>query len=179
MRSLKFIVPLASFALLVMVLWRGLRVDPHEVPSPLVGKLAPVFAVAQLHDTNRMIGRDDMIGKVWLLNVWASWCAACRMEHPTLLALANTKTVPIIGLNFKDTRNEGLNWLNEVGNPYDASAFDPQGRIGLEFGVYGVPETFVIDKRGVIRHKQIGPLTPEIVQTRLQPLLKELNESVY
>lgn len=179
MRSLKFVVPLAIFALLVFFLWRGLRLDPREVPSPLIDKPVPAFALTQLHDASKTIGRDDMLGQVWLLNVWASWCAACRLEHPTLLALATTKTVPIVGLNYKDARADGLNWLNEFGNPYDVSAFDQSGRVGIDFGVYGVPETFVIDKRGVIRFKQIGPLTPEVVQTRLQPLLKELNESVH
>jgi cytochrome c biogenesis protein CcmG/thiol:disulfide interchange protein DsbE len=116
-----------------------------------------------------------MLGKVWLLNVWASWCVACRDEHPTLLALSKARVVPIVGLNYKDTRPEGLGWLNQFGNPYDVSAFDRDGRVGIDFGVYGVPETFVIDKRGVIRMKHIGPLTPEVIQTRIAPLVKELN----
>ena len=105
----------------------------------------------------------------------ASWCVACREEHATLLAFAQTRAVPIIGLNYKDTRADGLAWLNQFGNPYTASAFDANGRVGIDFGVYGVPETFVIDKQGVIRFKQIGPLTPEAIETRIQPLLRKLN----
>ena len=175
MKGLRFILPLAVFALLVFFLWRGLRLDPHQVPSPLIDKPAPGFALTRLDDANTTIRRDDMLGKVWMLNVWASWCVACREEHPTLVAFSKTKAVPIIGLNYKDTRAEGLGWLSQFGNPYDASVFDQNGRVGIDFGVYGVPETFVIDKRGVIRFKHIGPLTPEVVQTRIQPLLKELN----
>jgi cytochrome c biogenesis protein CcmG/thiol:disulfide interchange protein DsbE len=175
MKGLRFIIPLGLFALLVFFLWRGLALDPREVPSPLIGKPAPAFALARLDDASRTIRRDDMLGKVWLLNVWASWCVACRQEHPTLLAFAKTKAAPLIGLNYKDTRPEGLGWLNEFGDPYDASIFDANGRVGIDFGVYGVPETFVIDKRGVIRFKQIGPLTPEVIEKRILPLLKELN----
>jgi len=175
MKSLRFIVPLALFGILVFFLWRGLRLDPHEVPSPLIDKPAPRFALARLDDAGAKIGRDDMLGKVWLLNVWASWCVACREEHATLLAFAQTRAVPIIGLNYKDTRADGLAWLNQFGNPYTASAFDANGRVGIDFGVYGVPETFVIDKQGVIRFKQIGPLTPDLIETRIQPLLRKLN----
>ena len=175
MKSLRFIVPLALFGILVFFLWRGLRLDPHEVPSPLIDKPAPRFALARLDDAGAKIGRDDMLGKVWLLNVWASWCVACREEHATLLAFAQTRAVPIIGLNYKDTRADGLAWLNQFGNPYTASAFDANGRVGIDFGVYGVPETFIVDGNGVIRMKHIGPLTPEIIQTRIQPLVKELD----
>jgi cytochrome c biogenesis protein CcmG/thiol:disulfide interchange protein DsbE len=174
-KSLRFIFPLIAFAVLVGFLWRGLRLDPHEVPSPLINKPAPPFSLTRLDDAGKTIGRDDMLGKVWMLNVWASWCVACRDEHATLLAFSQTKTVPIIGLNYKDTRLEGLGWLGRFGDPYDASVFDQDGRTGINFGVYGVPETFVIDKRGVIRLKQIGPLTPELIESRLKPLLRELN----
>ena len=175
MKGLRFILPLAVFAALVFFLWRGLRLDPHEVPSPLINKPAPGFALTRLDDAGRTIRRDDMLGKVWLLNVWASWCVACREEHPTLVAFSQTRAVPIIGLNYKDTRPEGLAWLQQFGNPYEASVFDQNGRVGIDFGVYGVPETFVIAKQGVIRFKQIGPLTPELIDTRIRPLLKELN----
>jgi cytochrome c biogenesis protein CcmG/thiol:disulfide interchange protein DsbE len=175
MKGLRFVLPLAIFALLVFFLWRGLRLDPHEVPSPLVDKPAPSFTLTRLDDAARTIRRDDMLGKVWLLNVWASWCVACREEHPTLLALSRSRLVPIIGLNYKDTRPEGLGWLNQFGNPYEASAFDANGRVGIDFGVYGVPETFIIDRRGVIRMKHIGPLTPEVIKTRVEPLVKQLN----
>ena len=175
MKSLRFILPLAIFAALVFFLWRGLTLDPHEVPSPLIGKPAPGFALARLDEPARTIRRDDMLGKVWLLNVWASWCVACREEHATLVSFARTKTVPIIGLDYKDTRPEALGWLDRFGNPYEASLFDGDGRTGIDFGVYGVPETFVIDKQGVVRFKQIGPLTPEVIETRIKPLIEKLN----
>jgi cytochrome c biogenesis protein CcmG/thiol:disulfide interchange protein DsbE len=175
MKSFRFILPLALFVVLVGFLAVGLRLDPREVPSPLIGKPAPAFALTRLDNADQTIRREDMLGKVWMLNVWASWCAACREEHPHLVAFARTKAMPILGLNYKDTRKDGLGWLARFGNPYDASLFDVDGRVGIEFGVYGVPETFVIDKQGVIRFKQIGPITPEILQTRVVPLLKELN----
>ena len=175
MKSLRFIIPLGVFALLVFFLWRGLGLDPRLVPSPLIDKPAPRFALTRLDDAAKTIARDDMLGKVWMLNVWASWCVACREEHSTLVAFSQTKAVPIIGLNYKDTRPDGLGWLSRFGDPYQASIFDQDGRVGIDFGVYGVPETFVIDKRGVIRFKHVGPLTPEVVQTRIQPLLRQLN----
>ena len=175
MKSLRFILPLLAFVVLVGFLAAGLKLDPREVPSPLIGKPAPAFALTRLDDANQTIRREDMLGKVWMLNVWASWCAACREEHPHLVAFAKTKAMPILGLNYKDTRKDGLGWLARFGDPYDASLFDNDGRVGIDFGVYGVPETFVIDKQGVIRFKQIGPITPTILQTRVVPLLKELN----
>ena len=175
MKSLRFLLPLAVFVVLVGFLAVGLKLDPREVPSPLIGKPAPAFALTRLDDANQTIRREDMLGKVWMLNVWASWCAACREEHPHLVAFAKTKAMPILGLNYKDTRKDGLGWLARFGDPYDASLFDNDGRVGIDFGVYGVPETFVIDKQGVIRFKQIGPVTPAIIERRIVPLLKELN----
>ena len=172
---LRYLLPLAVFVLLVAFLAAGLKLDPREVPSPLIGKPAPGFALTRLDDEAKTIRRDDMLGQVWILNVWASWCAACRDEHPHLVAFSRTKSVPLIGLNYKDTRPAGLGWLARFGNPYDASLFDVDGRVGIDFGVYGVPETFVIDKQGVIRFKQIGPVTPEVLEKRIVPLLKELN----
>jgi cytochrome c biogenesis protein CcmG/thiol:disulfide interchange protein DsbE len=177
MKGLRFIIPLTIFAALVAFLWRGLTLDPHEVPSPLIGKPAPAFALTRLDDPVKTLRRDDMRGQVWLLNVWASWCVACREEHATLVQFAQTKAVPIIGLNYKDQRADGLQWLGRFGDPYEASIFDGDGKVGIDFGVYGVPETFVIDKRGVVRYKQIGPLTPELIATRILPLLKTLKES--
>ena len=173
--KLRYLLPLALFAVLVGFLAVGLKLDPREVPSPLIGKPAPGFALTRLDDADKTIRREDLLGQVWVLNVWASWCAACRDEHPHLMAYAKTKQVPLIGLNYKDTRPAGLTWLTRFGNPYDASLFDADGRVGIDFGVYGVPETFVIDKQGVIRFKQIGPVTPEILQSRIVPLLKALN----
>ncbi len=175
MKSLRFIIPLAIFGMLVFFLWRGLSLDPREVPSPLIDKPAPKFTLSRLDDANKTLSRDDMLGKVWMLNVWASWCVACREEHPVLVEFSRKKSVPIIGLNYKDTRTDGMGWLDHFGNPYDASVFDHNGRVGIDFGVYGVPETFVIDKRGVIRYKQIGPITPEALRKHIVPLLEKLN----
>ena len=177
MKRLRFLLPLAVFVVLAGFLAVGLKLDPREVPSPLIGKPAPGFALTRLDDAAKTIRREDMLGQVWILNVWASWCAACRDEHPHLMAYAQNKQVPMLGLNYKDTRPAGIGWLARFGNPYDASLFDADGRVGIDFGVYGVPETFVIDKQGVIRFKQIGPVTPEIIATRIVPLVKALKES--
>ncbi len=175
MKGLRFILPLAIFGVLVFVLWRGLSLNPSEVPSPLINKAAPSFSLSRLENVDQTISRDDMLGRVWMLNVWASWCVACREEHPLLVEFSRSKSVPIIGLNYKDKRPAGMAWLARLGNPYDISAFDDEGKVGIDFGVYGVPETFVIDKRGIVRFKHIGALTPDVIRTRLQPLLKELN----
>jgi cytochrome c biogenesis protein CcmG/thiol:disulfide interchange protein DsbE len=115
-----------------------------------------------------------MKGKVWLLNVWASWCVSCRVEHPLLVEMAKKNVVPIVGLNYKDKREDGMQWLGKFGNPYTLSAYDADGRVGIDYGVYGVPETFVIDKLGVIRYKQIGPITPEALEKQLLPLIRKL-----
>lgn len=171
---LRFLVPLGMFAALVAFLWVGLGKDPSLVPSPLIGKPAPAFRVAQLHDANSQIGNADMLGKVWLLNVWASWCASCRHEHPLFMELARARLVPIYGLNYKDKREDGVNWLSQLGDPYVVSAFDLDGRVGIDYGVYGVPETYVIDRQGIIRYKHVGPVTMEALQTKILPLVKEL-----
>ena len=167
--------PLALFLVLVGFLVAGLRLDPREVPSPLVGKPAPAFAAAALARPEATIRRDDLLGQVWLLNVWASWCGACRDEHPVLVDYARRGGVPIYGLNYKDKREDGLGWLKQFGNPYTDSLFDPEGRIGIDYGVYGVPETFVVDRAGVIRYKHIGPITPAVLRDKIEPLLRQLN----
>jgi cytochrome c biogenesis protein CcmG/thiol:disulfide interchange protein DsbE len=171
----RFLLPLMLFLVLAGFLGVGLKLNPREVPSPLIDKPAPSFKVPQLHQAGMTIAPDDLRGKVWLLNVWASWCVSCRQEHPLLVQLAKANVVPIIGLNYKDTRDAGLAWLGEHGDPYLLSAFDADGRIGIDYGVYGVPETFVIDKAGTIRYKHIGPLTAEAIQTKILPKVKELN----
>jgi cytochrome c biogenesis protein CcmG/thiol:disulfide interchange protein DsbE len=171
MRKLRFLVPLGVFVILVGFLAVGLKLDPREVPSPLIGKPA----LTRLDNPNQTIRREDLLGKVWMLNVWASWCVACRDEHPLLVDYSRAKRVPIYGLNYKDTRGDGQQWLARLGNPYDASLFDQDGRVGIDWGVYGVPETFIIDRQGVIRFKHIGALTPEVIRTRVEPLLKELD----
>ena len=175
MKSLRFLIPLVIFFGLVWFLSAGLKLNPKEVPSPLIDKPAPVFQLTRLDNANVTVGSPDLLGRVWMLNVWASWCAACRQEHPLLMEFAKQKQLPIYGLNYKDDRAAGLRWLVNFGNPYEASFFDQDGRVGIDFGVYGVPETFIIDQKGVIRFKQIGPLTPEILRTRIEPLLRQLH----
>ena len=175
--KLRFLIPLALFIVLSGFLLRGLFLNPREVPSPLIDKPAPQFSLAQLAQPDRPFGPQDMKGQVWLLNVWASWCVACRQEHPLLVELAKRKAVPIIGLNYKDKPDAAVGWLAQFGNPYDLSVKDMDGRVGIDYGVYGVPETFLIDKAGVIRFKQIGPITEEVWTKKMQPLIEELRKS--
>jgi cytochrome c biogenesis protein CcmG/thiol:disulfide interchange protein DsbE len=172
----RFLLPLGIFIVLVGFLAVGLRLNPREVPSPLVGKPAPDFSVPQLHDEAAMFSPQEMAGKVWLLNVWASWCVSCREEHPILNEFAKSGTAPLVGLNYKDKREDGIRWLARFGDPYLLSAVDSDGRVGINYGVYGVPETYVIDKAGVIRFKQIGPVTPAVLQQKIIPLVQELNK---
>lgn len=171
----RYLLPLGIFLAIVVFLGVGLGLNPREVPSPLINRPAPVFDLPQLHAVDRRIGPAEMRGQVWLLNVWASWCVSCRQEHPVLIDLAKTGAVPIYGLNYKDKRDEALRWLQQLGDPYKVSIMDSEGRTGIDYGVYGVPETYVIDKAGVIRYKQIGPLTPEIVRDKILPLVRKLN----
>ena len=171
----RFLMPLGIFLVLVVFLGVGLRLNPREVPSPLIDRPAPAFELPQLHQPERKLTLGDMRGKVWLLNVWASWCGACRIEHPLLVDLARSGAVPIYGLNYKDQRSDALAWLEQSGDPYVMSIADVEGRIGIDYGVYGVPETFVIDKDGVIRYKQIGPVTPEALEHTILPLVRQLN----
>jgi len=166
---------LGIFIALVMLLAVGLTLNPREVPSPLVGKAAPPFELPLLRDPDKTFTTKERLGSVWLLNVWASWCVSCREEHPVLLELAKTGAVPVYGLNYKDRREDGLRWLAAYGDPYRLSVVDPQGRIGIDYGVYGVPETYVIDKRGVIRYKQIGPVTREVLAQKILPLVGQLS----
>lgn len=171
----RFLLPLAIFLVLAVFLGVGLYRNPKEVPSPLIGKPAPAFSLPTLHAPDQVLRRDDMLGKVWMLNVWASWCGACREEHPVLVEFSRRQVVPIYGLDYKDERAAGLGWLQEGGNPYVASLFDQDGRVGIDFGVYGVPETFIIDRAGVIRYKHIGPITPQVLSQEIEPLLRQLN----
>ena len=172
----KTLIPLALFIVLVVFLAIGLTRDPHEIPSPLINKPAPLFTTAHLDAPDQTFSSKDMLGKVWLLNTWASWCVACRVEHPLLMEYAKARLVPIIGLDYKDKDDEGQRWLSRFGNPYDLAIVDRDGRIGIEFGVYGVPETFVIDKAGVIRYKQIGPITEQAWNEKIAPLVRELQK---
>jgi len=170
----RFVLPFVVFIALVVLLGVGLTLNPREVPSPLVGKAAPQFELPLLHASDKTFSPKDMLGKVWMLNVWASWCVSCRHEHPVLMELARTGVLPIYGLNYKDGRQDGIEWLKRYGDPYKLSAYDAKGAVGIDYGVYGVPESYVIDKRGVIRYKQIGVLTPDILRTKILPLVREL-----
>jgi len=175
---MKFAVPLILFAALVGFLGVGLWRDPHLVPSPLIDRLAPAFHLARLDEPSREFSPQELRGKVWLLNTWASWCVSCRQEHPLLMALSQAGVVPIYGLNYKDNRADALNWLIEMGNPYVVNVQDTDGRVGIDYGVYGVPETYLIDKTGVIRYKQIGPLTLAALEKTILPIVRDLNRSL-
>jgi cytochrome c biogenesis protein CcmG, thiol:disulfide interchange protein DsbE len=171
----RYLLPLIVFAVMLGFLAVGLTLNPREVPSPLIDKPAPAFKLARLDAPDQQVSLQDLQGKVWLLNVWASWCVACRVEHPLLVELAGSGAVPIYGLNYKDKRGDALAWLAKHGNPYVASLSDIEGLVGIDYGVYGVPETFVIDKSGTIRLKHIGPVTPEALRDTILPLVKKLN----
>ena len=173
----KSFIPLAIFVVLVVFLWIGLTLNPREIPSPLLNKPAPAFKLVQLHEPNKVIAPEHLRGKVWLLNVWASWCATCLQEHPLLVEMARQNIVPIYGLNYKDQREAGMAWLRQHGNPYILSAHDLDGRVGIDYGVYGVPETYVIDKGGIIRYKHIGPITAEALHKTIIPLINELKKT--
>ena len=193
----KFLVPLLLFFGLAGFLAFGLTLNPREVPSPLIDKPAPNFRLARLDQPEQTFALEEMRGEVWLLNVWASWCVACREEHPVLVRMAQQKLVPIVGLNYKEVRGDGAinargmaleaetsmaierarTWLKDHGNPYVLSVLDIDGRVGIDFGVYGVPETFLIDREGRIRYKHIGPITPDALQNVLMPKVEELRRA--
>ncbi|MFH0344086.1 MAG: DsbE family thiol:disulfide interchange protein [Chromatiales bacterium] len=170
---LRYALPLTAFVLLIALLVVGLRRDPRLVPSPFIDNPAPGFDLPQLRDPAKRITTDDLKGTATLVNVWASWCVACRDEHPLLLDLARTSELRIIGLNYKDERKQALAWLRRLGDPYEKIAYDGDGRAAIEWGVYGVPESFLVDAGGVIRLKHVGPLTPEVVASELLPRLRE------
>lgn len=193
----KFLVPLLLFFGLAGFLAFGLTLNPREVPSPLIDKPAPKFSLARLDAPEQQFTLESMRGEVWLLNVWASWCVACRQEHPLLVRMARDKVVPVVGLNYKEVRGDGAinarglsleaetsmaierarRWLSDHGDPYQVSVMDIDGRVGIDFGVYGVPETFLIDREGRIRYKHIGPITPDALQNVLIPKIEELRRA--
>ena len=166
--------PLALFALLLVFLGIGLSLKPREVPSPLIGKPVPVFDLPAVEGRSKGLSNRDLVGQVSLVNVFASWCVACLQEHPLLVKLARSGRVPIHGLNYKDKPDEARAWLDRWGDPYARTAADLDGRVGIDWGVYGVPETFVVDKAGLVRMKHIGPLNEEAIRDKLEPLIKEL-----
>ncbi len=170
----RFLLPFAIFAVVVGFLAVGLTLNPREVPSPLIGKAMPDFSLPQLHEADKVFSPKEMAGQVWLFNVWASWCSGCQQEHPVLMQLAKGGEVPIYGMDYKDRRDDALAWLRRHGNPYPLTAVDESGRVGIDYGVYGVPETYVIDKAGIIRYKQIGPLDDDTLQKKILPLVREL-----
>ncbi|MDX9706244.1 MAG: DsbE family thiol:disulfide interchange protein [Azospira sp.] len=191
----KFLWPLVGFIALVILLGVGLKLNPRDVPSPLVGKPAANFSLPVL-GADRKFSPEDMKGKVWLLNVWASWCVSCRQEHPILVELNSKGIVPVVGLNYKEVRGDGVTdmaktdavvedmlareratrWLRDHGDPYLLSALDLDGRVGIDYGVYGVPETYIIDKEGIIRMKHTGPISPDDLTKKILPLVAELNK---
>ncbi len=170
----RYLIPLGIFLALAGFLAVGLTLNPREVPSPLIGKPAPAFRLFQLRDPQKPLAVEELHGQVWLLNVWASWCTPCLEEHPHLLELSRSGEVPIYGLNYKDQREAALKWLARHGDPYRNIVVDADGRVSIDYGVYGVPETFVIDKQGIIRFKQIGPVTPEVLVHKILPLVRKL-----
>lgn len=167
--------PLIVFVVLVAFLGVGLTLNPREVPSPLIGKKAPEFTLSRVANASETLSSADLGEKVWLLNVWASWCSACRHEHQVLTDLARSGAVPVYGLNHKDERDNALRWLERFGNPYAESFYDPDGRVGIDFGVYGVPETFLIDRDGTILYKHAGPVTPKLLDETILPLVRRHN----
>ena len=173
---MRYLIPLFAFIVLAAFLLVGLTLNPRQVPSPLIDKPAPVFQLNHLHEPDKVMASGDNLGKVWLLNVWASWCVSCRDEHPLLVELAKSGIVPIYGLNYKDERTTAMQWLKRYGDPYAVSIVDADGKVGIDFGVYGVPETYIIDKKGIIRHKQIGPVTADSLEKTIVPLIIELQK---
>ena len=170
-----FLIPLVLFVVLIVFLAIGLGHDPHKLPSALINQPAPEFALPELREPSKIISPSQMRGKVWLLNVWGSWCPACREEHPFLMDIARTEVVPIYGLSWKDKREDALAVLSELGDPYVLNMSDFDGRVAIDYGITGAPETYLIDKNGIIRYKEPGQLTPEIMEKKILPLVRELN----
>lgn len=172
----RYLIPLIVFVVLVAFFAHGLQRDPSLVPSPLIDKPLPDFSLPLLQSPETVMTSGDLVGEVTLLNVWASWCVACRYEHPVLMKLSRQGKVRIVGIDYKDTRQEALQWLEKYGNPYAASFFDESGEAGIDLGVYGVPETYVLDRNGVIRYKHVGPVTDEILDETILPILQRLRQ---
>lgn len=170
------LIPLFAFLILAVFLGIGLTKDPRKLPSPFIGKAAPAFTLPQLHKLDQTFSPKDMLGKVWILNVWASWCVSCRAEHHVLNSMINDNNVNLLGLNYKDEVTDARRWLDRYGNPYKISVSDVEGLAGIEWGVYGVPETFVMDKKGIVRLKHTGPVTNKDVTDKIIPLIQLLEK---
>jgi len=175
---LKYLTPLALFTVMAVFLALGLNLNPRDIPSPLIDQPAPNFSLPVLSNASQTLNKDKMLGEVWLLNVWASWCVSCRSEHPVFNQLARKKLVKIVGLNYKDEPAAAKQWLAQLGNPYNVSMMDQEGRTGIDYGVYGVPETFVVDKKGIIRYKHTGPVSWQDVEKILIPMINQLKAEV-
>jgi cytochrome c biogenesis protein CcmG, thiol:disulfide interchange protein DsbE len=160
----RYLLPAAIFAALVGFFFVSLHDDKSELPSALIGKPAPTFQLSRVEDPSQTIGSNDLKGKPYVLNVWATWCVACRQEHPVLLQIAQRGELPLIGLDWNDQRDKAQRWLQQLGNPYQATAFDNEGRVAIEWGVYGAPETFLVDANGQVVFKHIGPMTLDVWQ---------------
>jgi len=167
----KFLLPCAAFIALAVLFAFGLNPnrDIHALPSPLIGKPAPLFTLSDVLEPNRIVSNADLKGQVYVLNVWGTWCVACRQEHETLLAIAEQRKVPIIGLDYMDERGKAQQWLQQLGNPYAAVAFDTDGRTAIDWGVYGAPETFLVDGQGRVLYKFISPMTAEVWEREFVP----------
>jgi len=172
---MRYVIPAAIFAVLVVFFWIGLSKDPSEVPSPFIGKPAPTFRLPELRNPEATVSNADLQGQPTVLNVWATWCVGCRQEHETLIQLASTNVVPIYGLNYRDNREEALRWLERLGDPYAAIGYDPEGAAGLDWGVYGAPETFLIDPSGIVVYKHLGPMTPRVWQEEFMPRIQSMS----
>lgn len=168
--NLRFLGPLVAFIAIAALLGIGLTMNPRDIPSTMLDKPAPNFSLPELSEPSQAFSPQDLNGQRWVLNVWASWCVSCRYEHPLLNQLASNGAT-IVGLNYKDQPDKATQWLAERGNPYQHIPMDQQGRIGIEWGVIAVPETFVIDESGQVIYKHTGPITPELLSQELVPLL--------
>ena len=166
--------PLVLFVVLVGFFAKGLFLNPREVPSPFIGRVAPAFTLPLVGDPSATFSPAEMKGQVWMLNIWAPWCVSCRQEHGFLMQLMQNGRIPIVGLNWKDKAREAEALLARTGSPYVAVPEDLDGRVGIDYGVTGTPETFIIDQAGIVRLKHIGPISPDVWQTKFEPKLKEL-----
>lgn len=177
MRRLLLFIPVILAVVLGVVLFAGIGKDPSHLESALIGKPVPAFSLAELQNPEKQHDNQVLKGRVQLLNVWATWCPTCRAEHGTLLKLARDEGIPIIGLDYKDQRQDALEWLQELGNPYELTLSDPDGKFGFDLGVYGAPETYIIDQKGIVRFRHVGEVTPEVWRETLQPLIQKYREA--
>ncbi len=171
-----YLLPLAVFAVLMVFFFFGLGTNPRLIPSPLIGQPAPQFSLPKLKNPDELFQQVDLKGEVSLLNIWATWCPSCKQEHPVLMQIAKSNKIPIYGLFYKDDPAKGVVWLQDYGDPYRANAVDVEGKIGIEWGVYGTPETFIIDQEGIIRYKHVGPISWADWQGTLLPMIQSLQD---